>query len=212
MSSYIMHICISDIIRKKYNLSKKYLYGCILPDLQKELGADRAKTHFTKRIEIDSTVRDLPQIEKAIKELKEKLEFEVYLGYISHLIEDYIWFNKYIPLYTKKINDEKVIYLKDNSSHNLDEYRLAIYADYAYFGKYVVDKCNTHIEDVINEINSICTKEEKELVIKNTKLNFNIEYKPILLYKESVDNYIAECIEKIDLFIIKNDIKQLIKL
>lgn len=201
VSSYIMHICISDIIRRKHKLSEKYLYGCILPDLQKELGIDREKTHFTKRIEKEGSIRFLPQIDIATNELKDKLDKEVYLGYISHLIEDYIWFNKYIPKYTIKLNENEVLYLKDNTIHSLVEYRNNVYSDYRYFAKYVINKCEIDLTETLNAMKCILNSKEKILLLQNTNINVEILSGAILISKESIDQYIKECVSEVDKFV-----------
>lgn len=198
MSSYIMHICISNIVKNKYNLSSKYMYGSVLPDLKKNMGCDRTSTHFTEKVETKGGIRDLPQIDKAILELKDKMNFEVYLGYISHLIEDYIWFNKYIPEYTKKLNENEVLYLKNNSIHSLDEYRNDVYSDYRYFAKYIVDKCEMNLTQTLKDISHYLNEEETKILIQNTSINTEAPSSAILISTESIDKYIQECVSEVD--------------
>ena len=50
MGSFLMHIGVSEIVRKKLNLSAKFIYGSILPDLMKMETGDRTGTHFLKTI------------------------------------------------------------------------------------------------------------------------------------------------------------------
>ena len=71
------------------------MYGCILPDLLKELGIDRTKTHFTEKIEKGGSIKCLPQMEVAKNELKYKLDKEVYLGYIA--FQNPKWYEPFAP-------------------------------------------------------------------------------------------------------------------
>ena len=46
MSSLIMHVCISNIIRQKYDYGYDFLFGSIMPDILKEAGEDKNKVHY----------------------------------------------------------------------------------------------------------------------------------------------------------------------
>ena len=122
MSSYIMHMCISDIVKRKLNLTYKFVYGSILPDVIKSITGDRDITHFIKHVIVDGDRRSLPDLQKAINDLKIE-DNEIRIGYIAHLLEDLIWFNDFIPAYAKDFGDNTIQYLKDNSIHTQDEYR-----------------------------------------------------------------------------------------
>jgi len=206
MSSYIMHLCISNIIKEKYNLSNKFIYGSIFPDLLKELGEERSKTHFTAQVEDKYGIKYLPQIEVAENELKDKLEYETYLGYMAHLIEDYIWFDKYIPMYTKKINEKQVIYHKDNTLHSIEEYRKDIYSDYRFYAKYIIDKYNLNLNKTINDINCLLNDNESKIFMKNISVDVNVSNEAILIDKQSVDDYINEAAKQVNELILKNQI------
>lgn len=96
MSSYIMHMCVSDIVKRKLNLTDKLIYVSILPDVLKTINKDRAGTHYLEKVVIDGDIRNLPVIQRAIDSLDIQ-DTEIRMGYIAHLVEDLIWFNKYVP-------------------------------------------------------------------------------------------------------------------
>ena len=136
MGSYMMHLAISDKVKKKLKLSDEFVYGSILPDILKEEGQDRDATHYIKEKVIKGKVQRLPDISMAIENIEILGNKEVALGYVAHLIEDYIWFSIYIPSYAEK-NADKYIYLKDNFLHTEQEFYDNIYLDYSNLNKYI---------------------------------------------------------------------------
>ena len=201
MSSYIMHICISDIVRKKHNLSTKFIYGSILPDILKQTGADRNTTHYIEKTSVDDETRDLPDIPKAIRELKDvDMDKEIKMGYIAHLVEDYIWFNKYIPSYAKKTDVGTIQYTSDGSVHTSEEFSKDMYLDYYNAGTYVIDKCKVDIEGIRKTFsNLIKDKDKLEVVLKYTEYSSQdkIEENKFMI-KESIDEYISEATEEVE--------------
>ena len=198
MSSYIMHMCISDIVKRRLNLTEKYVYGSVLPDVLKGITKDRKKTHYLFSQKVNDEVRTLPNIDKAIQELNFE-DKEIKLGYISHLIEDYIWFNKYVPAYAKILSDEEMMYFKDGSKHSSDEFRDDIYRDYLNSGAYVIDKCEVDMEVLkekmykdITDKKHINLIEENMVYITNKGVSDNV-----FMTKESIDEYIKETVEEV---------------
>ena len=85
MGSLIMHIAASKIVKEKYNLSNKFMAGCIMPDIYAKCGIDRDETHF-----INSSDSNIPNISAFIRKYENELNNEIILGYLAHLIEDKI--------------------------------------------------------------------------------------------------------------------------
>ncbi len=199
MSSYIMHICISDIIKRKLNLTDKFVYGSILPDNIKSVTGDRDKTHYIKKVIIDGEKRNLPDIQKAIEEVQIE-DKEIRLGYIAHLVEDLIWFNEFIPTYATVWENNKIQYLKDNSVHTNDEYRDTMYLDYSNSSSYVVDKCGVDIQSLLSSIINIAESEQhKKLIIDNTDYPMNVDLTVnTFMTKESIDKYIEVCTKEVE--------------
>lgn len=190
MGSYMMHLAVSNKVKKKLNLSDNFLYGSLLPDILKEEGQDRRINHYLKEEIINGNTKRLPDIPKVIKDLKKFENREIALGYLAHLIEDYIWFSVYIPSYVKEGNKE-CIYLKDNSIHSVQEFRKDIYEDYERSNEYILNIMEEDLESLKNNLIKIAdTLERKEwvknriLVQKCTNMQENI-----LIAKESLDSY-----------------------
>lgn len=146
MSSIIMHIYISKKIKEELNLSNKFLAGSVLPDMIKIKTKDRSGTHYIKNVE-NSTKR-LPDLERFLDENKDKLNDEITLGYYAHLIEDELWFDKYIDTFAKCIDEDNILYTSDNTMHSPEEFRKDIYADYVSVDKYLITHSNMDIDNI----------------------------------------------------------------
>ena len=205
MSSYIMHMCISDVVRKKLGLTEKFVYGSVLPDILKTIQNDRTSTHYIEKVTLpNGDIRNLPQIDKAIKQLDIR-DREIKLGYIAHLIEDYIWFNEYIPSYTKRISAEQVLYLETGELHTNNEFGQDIYSDYANSSFYVTNSCNVNIYELISNIEQIVSdKKYLEVMLPNLTCNENVDVASNkLMTKESIDKYINQCTNEVQSAILK---------
>lgn len=199
MSSYIMHICVSDIVKRKLKLTDKFVYGSILPDNIKSITGDRAGTHYIDRVIVDGDRRSLPNIQRAINDVDIQ-DKEIRIGYIAHLVEDFIWFNQFISTYARDLGENKIQYLKDNSIHSTDEYRDVMYADYSRSSDYVVNKCEVNITKLLASIENIAENEHhKKLILDNTlyKVNSNIGENKFMT-KESIDKYIEVCTKEVE--------------
>ena len=207
MSSYIMHMCVSQKVKEKLGLTDKFIYGSVLPDIIKSVTGDRDGTHYIEIVHIDGEIRCLPKINTAINELNIK-DKEIRLGYIAHLIEDYIWFNEYIPSYAKKINEEQVRYLFDDSVHTNEEFRDVMYSDYSNCNKYIANKYNVDFNQLLGKIlEQIVDKKEKQIVLECTKCLENQDItKNMFMTKESIDSYINRCTE-----IVEKEIKKILE-
>lgn len=199
MSSYIMHICVSDIVKRKLKLTDKFVYGSILPDNIKGITGDRDGTHYIEHVIVDGDRRSLPNIQRAINELDIQ-DKEIRLGYIAHLVEDLIWFNDFIPTYAIDLGENKIQYLKDNSIHSTDEYRDSMYADYSRSSDYVVNKSGVDIARLLNSIENIADNEQhKKIILENTqyRTNSNLAENKFMT-KESIDKYIEVCTKEVE--------------
>ena len=193
-----MHMCISDIVKKKLNLTDKFVYGSVLPDIIKNITKDRNGTHYIKKVVISGEERSLPDVNEAIYDLDIE-DREIKLGYIAHLIEDFIWFNDYIPTYAKKLNDGKLLYLKDNSVHESEDFSKDMYSDYTNNSAYVIDKCDVDIEKLKNSLKDIIKDDEHIKCIEDNTYYTSVEDidKNIFMTKESIDKYIDEASDKV---------------
>lgn len=168
MSSFKMHLVISKNIQKKLNFGNEFLLGAILPDLYKLLYQDREKTHFENM----DTYEHLPNIEEFCKEYL-KTKSEIKYGYLSHLIEDKIWFREYIfEKYIIKENDGEYIYKKDLSKHTFEEYIKDMYTDYSIIDEYIKEVEKIDVYRIADELKECA---ERMQIIDWEKINAIID-------------------------------------
>ncbi len=185
--------------KKRLNLTDKFVYGSVLPDNIKKITGDRDSTHYINKVIANGDIRELPDIQKAIKELEIE-DKEIRLGYIAHLVEDHIWFNDFIPSYAIDLGNNKIQYLKDNSIHTDDEYRETMYSDYSNSSSYVVNRCGVNIQKLLSSLENIAENEQhKELIIDNTRYSINVDLtNNTFMTKESIDKYIEVCTNEVE--------------
>lgn len=200
MGSLIMHLCIAKKLKEKYKFSDKFVIGELMPDLLKLAGKDKDKTHYLEEVFENSGVKRLPNVLKYEQDNEQNLKDEKILGYISHLVQDKIWFDKYIGKYAKTDanNIDKIYYLEYNITKSDKEFTEDIYNDYANVNKYLVDKYNLDIDSVKNTLKHISPdadfskKINKYLSVnKNEKIDENI-----FITKEDIDTYVNEAVKK----------------
>ena len=201
MSSLIMHVCISNVIKQKYNYSYEFLYGAIMPDILKEAGEDKNKIHYRTNHDYS-----LYEIDKFVKErlIKDKSEYN--LGYLAHLIQDK-FLTKYINAKIKETNidnQEYITYLFDNNSlHKKQEFLDLIHNDYAILDEYLIKKYDLNLDYLTKRILRV-NKEikydpiiEKELEIHEIIPDSTLKIFNIL----DIEQYIRECLAEYDRYL-----------
>ena len=139
MAGYVIHIAIAqEYLRKnnkKYN--KDFVRGSILPDLT----TDKSKTHYGKSPAYTNLKKFL---------LANEISSELNKGIFLHLITDYLFYNKYLNVFSKQY----------------------IYDDYDISNKVLIDKYNVKL---LEEIKDTVFFKEGEMKV----LNFELIYKLI---------------------------------
>ena len=93
MASAVIHIAVAKEINKDLKMNEKELFlGTIAPDISKQLGESKVKSHFLPN---DKT--DLPILDKFLDKYKNNLNNPFIMGYYIHLFTDYLWFKYFIP-------------------------------------------------------------------------------------------------------------------
>lgn len=196
MASVLIHICISNIVKEELGLSDKFLAGSIMPDLKKMAGFDRAITHYLKYVVNDGNVMHLPDLEKFIEENTFKLLDFKTLGNYAHLIEDKIWFEKFVGKYIKWHDEDLglVTNLKTGKVYEFDNFSKEIYSDYNSVGQKVISKYHLDMNKLSKQIRENLSDEvliscfDKYLNDSNEKYVSNKRY---FLTDEDLDNYIS---------------------
>ncbi len=140
-----MHIAISEKIRSEFGFGNGFLLGCILPDIYKIMLKNKELTHFEQYI-YNQTLPDINNFMEKYKNNKCDLVY----GYLSHLIEDEIWFREYMNTKYKKKTCEK------------------IYNDYSIIDKYIIKKHNINFKEIKNNI--LLAVEENESLSKDKNI------------------------------------------
>lgn len=196
MASVLIHICISNNVKEELGLSDKFLAGSIMPDLKKMAGFDRAITHYLKYVVSDGNVMHLPDLDKFIEENTFKLLDFKTLGTYAHLIEDKIWFEKFVGKYIKWHNEDLglVTNLKTGKVYDFDIFSKEIYSDYISVSQKVISKYNLDMNKLSKQIKENLNDEvliscfDKYLNDSNNK---NVSNKRYFLTDEDLDNYIS---------------------
>lgn len=204
MSSYMMHLCVSNNVKKKLNLTDDFLYGSLLPDILKEEGQDRNINHYIKKVLVNGEIKKLPDVSKAIMDINKFKNKQIGLGYIAHLIEDYIWFSIYIPSYAEE-KEGRYIYIKDNSIHSLEEFNKDIYSDYINSNEYILSFMKENIKDLKTRLIKIADTPKRKANIEKW---LNIPHanginNNIFMTKESINSYIETATREVEKVILK---------
>ena len=202
MASSVIHMAVANEINRVIKRDNdRLLIGSIAPDIWKNIGESKVKSHF-----LDDESTSIPNIDKFLSKYKNNLDDDFVLGYFIHLYTDYLWFKYFLPeIYNRDNNmitkiDGTIVKCKEDM---LNEY---IYNDYTNLNIRLLEEYNMdlsiffndipHLDNIIDEIPmdniSIIvdkvgiiiqnTKEQKELIfdIKNIKTFVNLSVELIL--------------------------------
>ncbi len=201
MASSMIHIAVTNEINKviKRN-NKNILIGSIAPDIAKQIGMDKKKSHFQK------TNEDLPQLDLFLSLYKNNLNDDFVLGYYIHLYTDYLWFKYFEPEFYKN----GVIYKLDGSVEKVEPEKKKdyFYNDYTNLNIKLIDQYNLDLSifyqdipkfnNIIKEIPMDKIKvivDQAGIIIENTK-----ESKAYLFDMKIINKFISTSTE----FILSN--------
>ena len=183
MGSAVMHLCVGKKVAQKLNSvdRKAFLIGNLAPDLSKITNQSKYISHFLKKIEINDSEREVPDLDKFVKKYKNRLNEPFIQGYLCHLISDDIWFREYIPNHVISITeDKKQILLRDIDDYRpYDDFRSIMYSDYSKTNKYLFEmyKINLKKYDDMNIPNPNMEEFEYEEIHKLIEqISYFLEY------------------------------------
>lgn len=178
MASAIIHLAVAKTLEKYLHIENKrdYYLGSIAPDISKQIGQTKQKSHF-----LINTKENIPNIDLFTEKYKDFKNNSFDLGYFIHLYTDKIWFKTFMPkilsgdyiklldgTIIKTTNEEitNIIY-QDYSNLNiqlLDEYKM----DLSLFYEDFVPPKTTIDEIPINKLNILIDK--MGIIIENSKI------------------------------------------
>lgn len=198
MGSLAMHLVSSYKIKDKYDtLGDNFIVGVLAPDILKKI-TSRDETHFMEdTINIVGDPATLPNLDKYIMNHIDCMD-AYHLGYLCHLIQDKLWFEKYIPSVTKLIDDNTVEYFCDNSLHSFDDYHKDIYADYSKIDNYLLNIYHFDIAKIRKDIIEYFRKDEITKIVNKEIILYNFDEKREnrLIDFKLANEYIEEAIEQ----------------
>ena len=146
MASAIIHLAIAKKILEKIHVENEYDYylGSIAPDIAKQIGETKDKSHF-----ILNTEENIPNLKLFTKRYPTFLYNSFNLGYFTHLYTDKIWYEEIFSKF-KSISSLK---LMDGTIINVDEEEMKaiIYSDYTNINIKIIEKYNLDLSLFYNE-------------------------------------------------------------
>lgn len=204
MASALIHLAVAKTLEKYLSIEnpKDYYLGTIAPDISKQIGETKTKSHF-----IINTPEDIPNINTFIKKYPNFKYNSFDLGYFIHLYTDKIWFSKFMTNIVAgnylKLLDGTIIKTTPEQMQDV------IYQDYTNLNVQLLDEYNMDLSLFYEEffppkttINEIPTNklniliDKMGIIIKNSK-----ELKPYTfdayLILEFIDNTSQKILEEL---------------
>lgn len=202
MASAVIHLCVAKKIHNYLqNDERIFSLGAIAPDIAKQIGLSKNKSHFLDEDEIEETP---PHYERFIKKYKDELNKPFELGYLVHLMTDYYWFKDYIPKMIDDYSDDKnvtytalrnIIY-NDYTSLNqdlIDAYMLDLY----YFQNEIQYPESVIEEIPIDKLNILIDKMGLMIKQMNKRKLLIMDEKEIIAFIETCSNKIIDNLIKL---------------
>ena len=194
MASAIIHICIAKKVNEILKRNEKELFlGSIAPDISKQIGESKTKSHFLT----DREGRDIPNLQLFLEKYKDTLKDNDFnLGYYCHLYADMMWFGLFFNSYLSLDQTE----LKYNNGEIIKKDKETLikilYNDYTNLNVTLIDKydldlslfyeegpiINSEIDEIpIDKLQIIIDK--MGIIIENSKERATIVFDPTLIYE-----------------------------
>ena len=192
MASAVIHMAIANEVNKKIKRNNnELLIGSIAPDISKQIGEDKTRSHFLDNDD------DIPNIEQFLIKYKNDLYDDFVMGYFIHLYTDYLWFKYFIP----EIYNQNVVKKLDGTyikctGRMIDMY---IYNDYSNLNIQLLDKYNMNLsifynsppqfKNIIKEIPMEKIQiiiDKTSIIIENTK-----EHKNFVFDIDNINKFIS---------------------
>lgn len=135
MASAIIHLAVAKTLEQYLTIENKrdYYIGTIAPDISKQIGENKQKSHF-----LINTRDDIPNMEQFVNKYPNFKNNSFDLGYYIHLFTDRLWFSRFMPQVTNgnyiKLLDGTVIFSAPTEIQSL------IYQDYTNLNVQLLDE------------------------------------------------------------------------
>lgn len=201
MASAIIHLAIAKKLKEKMFIKNEYDYllGAIAPDIAKQVGKTKLKSHF-----LINNFTDVPNLNIFTKKYPDFKYNSFDLGYFSHLYADKVWFEEFLPnlVYNSSIKllDGTIIQTK-----NIEEINNMIYSDYTNININTIENYDLDLSIFYEEFKEPKTKVEEipidKLDILINKMSIIIENskseKSYMFDMYSIDKFIEKTVDLI---------------
>lgn len=172
MASAIIHLCVAKKLNNYLQMDEKMLsLGAIAPDLSKQIGENKIKSHFLNE---DSPEDDIPNCDAFVDKYRSELNKPFETGYLIHLLTDKYWFRDYVYNFINRYSADKDI--------TYTAIKSVIYNDYTRLNQILIDDYYLDLDFFYNEFSYPKSKiteipvdklpilvEKMGLIIKNVK-------------------------------------------
>lgn len=168
MASAIIHLCVAKKINNYLQMDERTLsLGAIAPDIAKQIGEPKNKSHFMKENDSEDC---FPDCDSFVKKYRSELDKPFEMGYLIHLLTDYYWFKYYIKRYISNYSKDKDI--------TYTAIKSLIYNDYTRLNQRLIDD---YMLDLYFFCNEITLPESKITEIPMDKLQIIIDKMSIII-------------------------------
>ena len=195
MASAVIHLAVAKVLEPYLKITNKkdYYLGSIAPDIAKQIGESKQKSHF-----LYNERKDVPNMKMFTDKYPNFYKNDFDLGYYIHLFTDKLWFDKFL----NNLVQSNAVKLIDGTILNTtpEELRNLIYTDYTNLNIKIIEeynmdlslfyeefqKPNTKIEEIpINKLNILINK--MGVIIENSKREKNYVF-DIYLVKQFIED------------------------
>lgn len=135
MASIMIHLAIAKKVKDYFAVKKEkdYYLGAIAPDISKQIGESKDKSHF-----LINTTDNIPNIILFIKRYPTFKYNSFNLGYYTHLMTDKLWIEEFLPTF---IQDNTIKLLNGSIiSTTPEEIENMLYSDFTNMNLRIIDE------------------------------------------------------------------------
>lgn len=194
MASAIIHLAVAKVLEPYFDIKKKkdYYLGAIAPDMAKQIGQTKQKSHF-----LYNEKQDIPNIKIFTDKYPNFYKNSFDLGYYIHLFTDKLWFDKFLNALVQsnsiRLIDGTIMHVEPKEMSRL------IYSDYTNLNIKIIEEYNMDLSLFYEEFEK---PETKITEIPTEKLNILIDKMGIIIENSKNEkNYVF------DIYLIKDFIK-----
>lgn len=135
MASAIIHLAVAKVLEDNLHIENKkdYYLGSIAPDISKQIGQSKQKSHF-----LYNTKANVPNIKMFTDKYKEFKNNSFELGYYIHLVTDKLWFDEFFETIvcgqSLRLLDGTIIQTTQQEIQNI------LYSDYSNLNIQIIDE------------------------------------------------------------------------